>query len=246
MRKATIGALLIFTSFAQAQTFEAASVKPAAPPKGMIPMPGRNPGRVRYPYINMKYLLVAAYDVKVFQVAGPAWLDTERFEIDATMAPETTPEQFRMMLQNLLAERFKMVVHRESKYLPTYELVVARNGPRFKESVPLRNNDARRPPGLPIAVSMTNGRAGMDGQFNTMSELAELLTTFMDRPVFDRTGLNAKYDFTLTYAPEGSPSTTEPDIFAAVETQLGLKLEPKKGPVEMIVVDRAEKTPSGN
>jgi uncharacterized protein (TIGR03435 family) len=283
MRKATIGAFLIFICWAQAQTsdglltFEAASVKPATPPKGMIPMPTRDPGRVRYPYINMKYLLMAAYDVKVFQISGPAWLDTERFEIDATMAPDTKKEQSRVMLQNLLAERFKLVVHRESRDLPTYSLVVDKNGPKLKESVPphaLKSDDgsppvkspmgpkigadgfpvlAPRPPGLPIAVMMMNGRARMDAQSNTMQQLAELLTTFLSRPVVDATGLQAKYDFTLTYWPEGIAGSGEgtdaepvPDIFGALQAQLGLKLEPKKGPVEMIVVDRGEKTPVRN
>jgi uncharacterized protein (TIGR03435 family) len=225
----------------------------------------------------MKYLLMAAYDVKVFQIAGPAWLDTERFEIDATMAPDTKKEQSRVMLQNLLAERFKLVVHRESRDLPTYSLVVDKNGPKLKESVPphaLKSDDgsppvkspmgpkigadgfpvlASRPPGLPIAVMMMNGRARMDAQSNTMQQLAELLTTFLSRPVVDATGLQAKYDFTLTYWPEGIAGSGEgtdaepvPDIFGALQAQLGLKLEPKKGPVEMIVVDRGEKTPVRN
>jgi uncharacterized protein (TIGR03435 family) len=297
VRKAIIGALLIFAcSLIQAQIsdeslkFEAASVKPATPPKGMIPMPSggpgtKDPGRVHYPYMSLKYLLMAAYDVKVFQVSGPAWLDTERFEIDATMAPGTTKEQFRVMLQNLLAERFKLAVHRESTQLPMYALVVAKNGPKIKESaaapafqsddgplpasMPMRPKIGAdgfpvlppRPPGLPIGVIMMNGRARLDAQFNTMQELAELLTSVTSRPVVDATGLKAEYDFTLTYLPEEAPPPTPssggrspivpeadalPDIFEAVQAQLGLKLEPKRGPVEMIVVDRGEKTPTGN
>jgi uncharacterized protein (TIGR03435 family) len=298
MRKATIAAVLIFTCcLAQAQNpdkslvFEVASVKPAPPPKGMISGtsggPGtKDPGRVRYPYINLKYLLVAAYDVKVFQIAGPAWLDTERFEIDATMPSDTTKEQFRVMLQNLLAKRFKLIVHRETRELPMYLLVVARNGPKVKESadVPGPENDdnppspnipARpkigadgfpiplpRPPGLPIGVMMMNGRARLNAQHNSMQELVELLTSVTSRPVIDATALKAKYDFTLTYLPEGAPPPPAPgsggvnptvpeadpipDIFGAVQAQLGLKLEPKKGPVEMIVVDHGEKAPTGN
>jgi uncharacterized protein (TIGR03435 family) len=237
MRKVAVGALLIFICRAQVLTFEAASVKPAAAPKGMIPMPSADPGRVRYPYINLKYLLMAAYDVKVFQVAGPGWLDTERFEVDAVMAPGTKQDEVRVMLQNLLAERFKLVVHRESRELPTYSLVVGRNGPRLKEAA---HTDGR-PPGLPIGVMVVNGRSSLEGLSNTMQELAEMLTTFMDRPVVDATGLKGKYDFTLTYLPEGVP-----DIFGAVEEQLGLRLDGKKRAVEMIVVDRGERVPSGN
>jgi uncharacterized protein (TIGR03435 family) len=111
--------------------------------------------------MSMKYLLMAAYDVKVFQVAGPAWLDTERFEIDATMAPGTTKEQFRVMLQNLLAERFKLVVHQETTELPMYALVVDKNGPKMKESAaaPAVKSDDD-----PLPASMTmRPRIGADG-----------------------------------------------------------------------------------
>jgi uncharacterized protein (TIGR03435 family) len=232
----------------------------------------------------MKYLLMAAYDVKVFQIAGPAWLDTERFEIDATMPSDTTQEQFRVMLQNLLAERFKLTAHRETRELPMYLLVVARNGPKMKESaetpalkiddnLPSPNMPAPpkigadgfpillpRPPGFPIGMIMMNGRARLDAQHNTMQELAERLTSLTSRPVIDATALQAKYDFTLTYLPEGAPPPAPagsgtptvpeaeplPDVFGAVQAQLGLKLEPKKGPMEMIVVDHVEKTPTGN
>ena len=91
--------------------------------------PGSNdPGRIHYPYMSLKNILMNAYDVKNFQIVGPGWLDTERFDITATMPPATTKEQFRVMLQNLLAERFKMTVHRETKELPMYSLVVAKGG----------------------------------------------------------------------------------------------------------------------
>ena len=98
-----------------------------------------------------------------------------------------------------------------------------------------------RPPGLPIRVMVVDGRSSLVGQSNTMPELAEMLTTFMDRPVVDATGLKGKYDFTLTYLPDGVP-----DIFGAVEEQLGLRLDGKKAAVEMVVVDRGEKVPTGN
>src|SRR5579872_4136200 len=110
---------------AYGQTFDAASVKPAEPPKpdahGRILMSGpsggpgtKDPGRIRYPFMSLKNLLMNAFDVKGFQIVGPAWLDMERFDITATMPPQTTKEQFRVMLQNLLAERFKMQFHRET------------------------------------------------------------------------------------------------------------------------------------
>jgi len=113
----------------RALTFEVASIKEAKPPtpdgSGRIFMSGpsggpgsKDPGRIRYPFTTLRNLLMIAYDVKTFQITGPATLDSERFEINATMPPTTTMEQFRVMLQNLLAERFKLAVHRETKELP--------------------------------------------------------------------------------------------------------------------------------
>jgi uncharacterized protein (TIGR03435 family) len=299
-------------------TFDVASVKPSAPlvpdGRGMIRLagpsggPGTNePGRIHYPNMTLRNLLVTAYDVKNFQIVGPSWLDTERFDITATMPPDTTKEQFHTMLQNLLAERFKLTLHRETKELPMFSLVVAKNGPKMKESAevppPKDGEDAAPPPpppsqpkmgpdGFPIIPGlagrggifniMMNGRARMIANRQTTQDLANRLTNQLSRPVKDETGLKAKYDFTLTYAPEGmtgpmgppgpgggvmvpapppsappagsggapagnqSDAEPLPDIYAAIQAQLGLKLEPKKGPVEQIVIDHAEKTPTEN
>jgi uncharacterized protein (TIGR03435 family) len=286
-------------------TFDAASVKPAPPltPDGqgrmLLPRPSggpgtQDPGRIHYPYMTLRNLLTTAYDIKTFQIVGPGLLDTERFDITATMPPDTTKEQFRAMLQNLLAERFKMTIHRETKELPMYSLVVAKNGPKMKESTdaaPVNDGDPPLPPplpaqpkigpdgfpalevpaGAPIIIFMMPGRARMFGRQKTMQELAERLTGLMSRPVTDATALKAKYDFTLTYSPEGmnglmgpmppppggagaggppvaglSEAEPLPDVFGAVQAQLGLRLEPKKGPIELIVIDHVEKTPTEN
>jgi uncharacterized protein (TIGR03435 family) len=297
-------------SLAHGQTFDAASVKPATLPspdgRGMIMMQGptggpgtKDPGRIHYPYMTMKNILMNAYDVKSFQITGPAWLDSERFDISATMPPDTTKEQFRAMLQNLLAERFKLTIHRDTKGLPMYSLSVAKSGPKMKESaeVPAPKDDAdpAPPPPLPsqpkigpdgfpilpppaggrggIFMMMMPGRSRLMGQQQTMQELATRLTNLLSRPVIDATALKAKYDFTLTFSLEGlniqgpmgplpaPPSgggganasgtfvpegEAPPDLFAAVQAQLGLKMEAKKGPVEMIVIDHIEKTPTEN
>ncbi len=307
--------ILFASCLACAQTFDAASVKPAAPPtpngRGMIRIgpptggPGtKDPGRIHYPFTTLKTLLQNAYDVKDFQISGPAWLGMERYDIQATMPPETTKEQFRVMLQNLLAERFKMTVHRETKELPMYSMIVGKNGPKLKESppetpaVPGDADDTPKPPpplpgpgqmkfdaeGFPILPLPAGGRGGifqmmMPGRSRlianrgTMQDLAERLSSVLTKPVTDATGLKAKYDFTLTYSPEGlgsggglffgappppppgggeearknMPDVEAPqDLFSAIQAQLGLKLEAKKGPVELIVVDKAEKTPTEN
>jgi uncharacterized protein (TIGR03435 family) len=299
-------------------TFEAASVKPAEPPKpdaqGRILMAGpsggpgtRDPGRIRYPFMNLRNLLMNAYDVKSFQINGPAWLDTERYEINATMAPNITKEQFRVMLQNLLAERFKLTLHRETKELPMYSLIVTKAGPKFKESAeapPPKEGDSDSPPPLPVQpkmgpdgfpvlsslprggrggmiMMMMPGRARLSGQNQSVQDLADRLSQQLTRPVVDSTGLKGKYDITLTFSTEGLPGPAgpmgplpmappgggpggpgpggpgpngvfvpegeaPPDIFTALQSQLGLKLEPKKGPVDTIVIDHAEKTPTEN
>ena len=313
--------LVLFSCLTWGQTFEAASVKPAAMPvpggRGRITIgmpsggPGtKDPGRIRYPFVSLRDLLTRAYDVKAYQIAGPAWLDTERYEVNATMPPDTTMEQFRTMLQNLLAERFKLTMHRETKDLPMYALIVAKSGPKMKESgdaPPVKESDADAPPpplptqpkigpdGFPVLppppggrggmiMMMMPGRARLSGEHQTIQDLATRLTSQLGRPVTDVTGLKGKYDITLTFSTEGlngpmgpmGPGPTmvavappgggppggggaggpagvfvpegeaPPDIFAALQQQLGLKLESRKGPVEMIVVDHVEKTPTEN
>jgi uncharacterized protein (TIGR03435 family) len=325
MRKSILTAAAMLACLAHGQpadktlTFDAATVKPAVPPtpngRGMIMMAGpsggpgtKDPGRIHYPFMSLKNILMNAYDVKNFQISGPSWLDTERFDIEATMPPDTTKEQFRVMLQNLLAERFKLTIHRDSKELPMYTLIVGKNGPKMKESEappppPADGADATPTPaltnfnfkmgadGFPTMPAPNGGRGGMNTMMmpgrarmtaskQTMQDLAARLTGMLNRPVTDATALTAKFDFTLTYSPEGLdggrgglalmggmlapppgaaaavsgthdnvfiPEGEAPqDLFSALQSQLGLKLEPKKGPVELIVIDHMEKTPTEN
>ncbi|HEV2446776.1 MAG TPA: TIGR03435 family protein [Candidatus Sulfopaludibacter sp.] len=291
-------------------TFEVASIKPATPPtpdgRGRIMLQGpsggpgsKDPGRIHYPFMSLKNLLMNAYDVKNFQIVGPPWLDSERFDITATMPPETTKEQFRVMLQNLLAERFKLAVHHETKELPMYALTVAKSGPKLqeaKETPPPADGDVLPPPppggpkmGADGFPELPPGILGRPGMFNimmpgrarfvarqqTMQDLAQRLTGQLNRPVADETGLTGKYDFTLTFQPTegmmgpmgalpvappppggaagGAPASMAPegaelppDIFRAVQSQLGLRLDAKKGSVDVIVIDHMEKAPTEN
>ena len=291
-------------------TFEAASVKPAAPlvpdGRGRIMLVGptggpgtKDPGRIRYPFMSLRQLLTNAYDVKPFQIVGPAWLDSERFDIMATMPPETTKEQFRVMLQNLMIERFKLAVHHETKEMQEFALSVVKSGPKMQESAPeeVKTDESQAPPPapdkpkigadgfpeLPPGISgrggvfniMMPGRARIIGRRATMEDLVGRLTNELSKPVADETGLTKKYDFTLTYSREGlnpvgllgpapppppppgggagNPENVfrpegeaPPDLFHALQGQLGLRLESKKGPVGLIVVDHIEKTPTEN
>jgi uncharacterized protein (TIGR03435 family) len=310
--------LVVFTSCAAwAQTaenspaFEVASVKPAAPITGnMIRVmmrggPGSNdPGQITYTNVTLKNVLMNAYGVKGFQVSGPSWLDSERYDIVAKVPRGATKEQFIVMLQNLLAERFKLTLHREKKDLPMYALVVGKNGPKLKESVdeaaPKGGGPADGPaavmgkpamdrdgfPVLPpaaagrtaVSLALMNGNVRMTASKQPMSGLAEDLSRQLDLPVVDMTGLTGKYDYTLSYAPEGGigfrpppgigpppPAVpppgeggpgmpmagapdggSSPNLFTALQEQLGLKLEQRKGPVDLLVIDHLEKVPIEN
>lgn len=293
---------LVILVAAQAQEFEAASVKPAPPPTGgrfMVGSEGgpgsRDPTRIRYFNIALKELLARAYGVKNFQIFGPSWLDSERFEVTATMAPGTTKEQFEKMLQNLLADRFKLTLHHEQKELPAYVLGVGKRGPKMKvsEEEPQTNAGDPAPPpsigkadfkrgkdgfpevaaarrGAPMLMMMP-GKAKLTATGTTMQQLCEQLSRMLAKPVMDHTELTAKYDFVLYFSPEqvqfggpgpvgiagpdGGPRESKvasedaersPTIFAAVQDQLGLKLDSQKTSVDLLVVDRVERVPTEN
>jgi uncharacterized protein (TIGR03435 family) len=261
--------------------FEVASVRRAAPPQPGVGVrdgarggPGTaDPGQVAYTNLLLKDLLLTAYGVKSYQLAGPDWLGTERYDVIANIPPGATKEQFPRMLQDLLVERFKITLHHETKDLPLYDLVVAKNGPRLKpwqekpdaEAVPPQTPGS--PPsvgkdGFPVVqpghfVSTTvNGRVRIAASKFPISRLAGMLANQVGRPVLDKTGLAGLYDYTLEFSPESLASglaaaAPPPDqdalsLFTAVQEQLGLRLEQKKGPVDVLVLDHVDKTPTEN
>jgi uncharacterized protein (TIGR03435 family) len=259
---------------AYGQSFEVASIRASAPPGngrfniGMKGGPGtRDPGRFICDLCNLSMLVTAAFDIKNFQLTGPSSLNTERFDVAATIADGATKEQFRMMLQNLLAERFKMTVHHEKKEMAVYELVVAKGGPKLKESVeePAGRDEAGNGPTMTFRFG--GGASTYNAKGQTMEQLANMLANRVGKPVTDGTGLTGKYDYSLTFAMDVAgmmakqgiavppPSsgvvapTADPDsgptIFSAVQA-LGLKLEQKKGMVDIVVVDHIEKVPTEN
>jgi uncharacterized protein (TIGR03435 family) len=264
-------------------TFDAASVKAAPPPDGrggrrvgMTGGPGTDtPGRINFENIGLGAVIGKAYGVKYYQISGPDWFDTERFNIIATAPPGTTPGQFRLMLQNLLADRFKVALHKETRDMQIYSLGIARNGPKLKKATPDpppdANNAADGEPtggggklavdadgypalrlGTTMAVMATpNGPRARLANKEHMEWLVDMLSSQLGRPVVDATGLTGEYDISLYWVPQRPNSLTDddpsgPDLIAALQQQLGLKLEPKKGPIEVLVVDRAEKIPTAN
>ena len=258
-----------------APAFEVASIKQAAAQNdGHVRVSmGGDPGRVNYTNVTLKNVLTRAYDVRNYQITGPSWLDSERYDIVAKVPDGAPKEQIPAMLQNLLAERFKMAVHRETKEQPVYALVVGKNGPKLKkaEGGPARQTIGHGggPQRRGAMVMVGNGR--MEARGATVTAFAEALSNLMDRPVVDMTKIEGNYDIALEVSmedlsgmrrmgmmagpgpgargpEEGAPapeSTPAPSIFTAVQ-QLGLKLESRKAPIDFIVVDRAEKVPTEN
>jgi uncharacterized protein (TIGR03435 family) len=269
--------LLTILSTAAAQTpdpsqqFEVASIKPGPPPdmRGMRVSirggPGtEDPGLFRCENCSISGLITTAFDIRDYQLSAPDFTKNTRFDVSAKIAAGATKEQFRQMLQNLLAERFKMTFHRDKKEMPVLNLVVAKSGPKFKESAPVEvapDDDAPRnsgPPkkdanGFPIlpkgkgmSMSISNDRAAMRSSDEAMSDFAGALSNQLRQPVIDATGLNGKYDIAMTWVPGDSPDNPGPTIYTALQEQLGLKLESKKGSVDIVVIDHIEKAPTEN
>jgi uncharacterized protein (TIGR03435 family) len=175
----------------------------------------------------------------------------------------TTKEQFRLMQQKLLAERFNLVVHREKKEMPIYELVVAKSGSKLKEAsaeAPTSDPDGPLSPlkkdadGFPIlppgrtAYAIARGHARLQAAGETMEHFVSTLGGQLREPVIDATGLPGKYDFTLTWLPGDFPrdNDTGPTLLNAIPQQLGLTLRHTRGQVEIVVVDHVDKTPADN
>lgn len=230
-----------------------------------------DPGRIHYPIITLKELLKRAWD-SYYEIEGPGWLESQVVTVDATMPPDTTKAQFQEMLRNLIMERFGLQYHAGKKEIAGYALVIAGNGPKMKVSADQSDAELARPqpptgrgkdgfPTLPPVAGKMMVNFGMGdrsriiAQQVTIQELARNLDSQLKTIVTDATGLKAKYDFTLTYEsleplppPAKIPEALEPlpDIFGALQSQLGLKLERKPVPVEVFVVDHMEKTPKQN
>lgn len=252
----------------EALTFEVASVKPADPDARNTSMQLVPGGGLKIVNAHLKGIIAFAYDVhNNSQISGgPGWIESERFDILAkppeaaesnTDVRQMTADQRKLLqerirerLRALLAERFQLTIHRETKELPVYALVAAKNGPKLKEST----GDGSQ---------MLRGTRGeLTAERVTMQMFVNNLSRSVGRPVLDKTGLKGTYDFKLEYAPDSggapgkggpsegpapasSPELSGPSIFTALQAQLGLRLESQKGPVEIIVIDRVEK-PSAN
>jgi uncharacterized protein (TIGR03435 family) len=271
--RALAATLFIAAALAQDKpSFEVASIRP-----GSLSIPGgwmrRDPGMLSITNLTLKEMIVSAWRVRPFQVlGGPAWVDSARYNISAKPEGDVKYEQQMLKLQSLLAERFQLSMHSETRDLPIYALVLARKDGKLgaglvetKEGtckVAEPNSRPERPePGKPTTplcrTIMMNPRFLCSFDL-PIAGLAGNLSEILGRQVIDQTGLTGNFNINLEWTPNesqalqlppGVPAPPPPDspvsIFTAIQEQLGLKLESRKGPVQVWVIDRAEK-PSEN
>jgi uncharacterized protein (TIGR03435 family) len=258
--------------------FEVASVKQAPPPDGGRPVsmsmrggPGsKDPGRLIIENFNLRGLISSAYELNEYQLSAPDWIMNSfgplspKYNVNATIPEGTTKEQFHVMFQNLLADRFGLVVHHEMKDIQVYDLVVAKNGPKIKHSAADPAPEDDRPSGPPkieigkdgypvlpkgTTMAIMRDKARMNLTNLTMDQFAQRLSGQLGRPVHNATNLTGQYDIEMFWLAGNSTdvdSSLGPTLEQALQDQAGLKLESKKGQVDVVVVDHAEKTLSEN
>jgi len=263
-RIAVIGLLALPCVPAQAQNgappiFEVASVKSSA--SGDRPNPSRSflpGGRFTATDLTVRDLLLIAYDIpRILVSGGPGWIDSTKYNIDAKAENQNARSgELKRMLQALLADRFKLVLRRETKELPVYTLMASKNGPKLKKA------EERACSEVVGFSAIANGTlchyflggqsAGLTGYTVNMQDLADALTLRLERVVLDTTGITGTFDIKTSPWTSITVGGREPasdangaSLFAVLEEQLGLKLESGKAPVETLVVEHVE-APSGN
>jgi len=266
--------------------FEVASIRPS-PPAGTervdvgLHMDG---AQVRIVSLPMRDYIARAYRVKLYQVTGPDWITSERFDVNATLPAGSTPEQIPEMLQFLLEERFQMKLHRDKKELPVYALTIGKPPLKLQESAPDAAAGTPRKGDVSIAIS-GSAAAGVsvdlgngsyytfnNGKFEikkvNMDMLARQLERYVDRPIVDMTDLKGNYDLTVAVTPEdyqtmliraavNAGMVLPPQVLQLLDSgsiaslidglqQLGLKMEARKAPLDLLVIDQMSKTPTEN
>jgi uncharacterized protein (TIGR03435 family) len=231
---------------AQEPAFEAATVRPS---QGQVDGSSIavTPGNLVMRGYDLARCLVWAYDLPPSQIQGPPWLRETRFDIVAKAADAADEVQLRLMLRKLFSERFGMKSHRETRTLPAYELVLAKDGPRLHES------SAKDVSKLVVSVAkvprFSQDKTGLIAEGVTMRDIADKLSEPLQRPVVDKTGLSERYDLridTTGYILNGEGSDPLSLIFTAFERQLGMKIVAGKDTVEFLVIDAANQIPSAN
>ena len=282
---ATICAGLVLGQAPSNPKFEVASVRPSQPTGQQSVDIGVHVdgAQVRIVALPMRDYIARAYRLKLYQVTGPDWLTSERFDLNAKLPAGSTPEQIPEMLQSFLEERFQIKLHREKKELPVYALIIGKPPLKLQESAPDAAADAAPKGTSNVAVSGSAAGVSVDlgngsyytfnnGKFEiekvTMDMLARQLERYVDRPIIDMTDLKGKYDVTVSVTPEDYQTML---IRAAVNAGLmlppqaiqimdngsiaslldgfqqpGLKMDARKAPLDVVVIDQMSKTPTDN
>ncbi len=284
IRTAAAGILLTVALAAQSSAqFEVASIKPSAEQTAQVNLGLHISGsQVRIAYMSLKDYIGMAYRVRIGQIEGPDWIAQERFDIAAKIPDGVPPDQVPEMLQALLAERFQLRAHRESKPFSVYALVVKKDGPKLSKAAE-SDRSTEQPGTANVTASARPGDINLDfgsGSFFgmhgnriearrvTMTQIANMLTRFMDRPVENMTQLDGAYDLAFDIAPDdlapmmirsalNAGIVLPPQAYRALDGasgdpfsgplgQFGLTLESRKAPLDVIVVDDMRKTPTDN
>jgi uncharacterized protein (TIGR03435 family) len=292
MRQCLPGVLISVTLFGQTPAarpeFEVASIKPGSPPGANRVLGGMHMdgAQVSWTFLSVKDYIGSAYRVKNYQISGPDWLASQRFDITAKLPAGSSSKDVPEMLQSLLEDRFQMRSHREEKELPVYGLMIGKGGLKMRESPPDSGAEVKSdavprassvaavstPGGVTVNYSNGSNFTFADNRFEghklSAALMADVMARFTDRPVVDMTDLKGNYDFVLELTPEdframgiraaiAAGVAIPPQVLQQIESasgdslsnaleKLGLKLESRKAPVEMLVIDHAEKTPADN
>jgi uncharacterized protein (TIGR03435 family) len=223
-------AALIFAQSSSVPSFEVVSIKISPPDASAYFRPA--PDGFTAGKTTVKLLIETAYTLQDYQISGgPAWIESDEFDLAAKAGHPIASPELKLMLQNLLAGRFNLAMHVDPKKLPGYALVLAKGGAKLRE-----------PTGTRAQVSRTGTR--MEAHHLGFSSLVDALQVIVGRPVVDRTGLQGAFDFTLDWARDNTataPADAAPSIFTAVQEQLGLKLEPLAAAGDLYLIDHVER-----
>jgi uncharacterized protein (TIGR03435 family) len=282
-----LGATALFGQNPARPSFEVASIRSSAPgpPQQGVAGARIDGAQFRTAYLTLKDYIGLAYRLKLYQISGPDWIGTDRFDVAATLPEGTLPAQIPNMMETLLEERFQLKVHREKKEFPIYALEIAKGGLKMTEAprLPeLENADPRAPQeftgggsnqGVSInlgpgsSVSFSNNK--FEAKRLTMPSLAGTLERFLDRPILDMTDLKGSYDFSIDVTADDYRAmlirsavvagvVLPPDVLRLLDSasspeslfdglaKLGLKLEPRRAPLDVVVIDGALRTPTEN
>jgi len=229
-----------FAQTADRPGFEVASVKVGQPGR---PAMITEPGSLTFRSQRLITCIAWAYDVAEYQISGPSWMNDVSVDIVAKASTPAKEPELRVMLQTLLADRFKLELHRQTKELNAMILTVGKGGSKLEPTETIG------------APSFKTGKMNLTGQGATVAEMTRFLSRELHMPIVDQTGLTGHYNYFLdiaSYVTEemqkspGPPPEANSIVAQAMQAQLGLKLEAKKAPVEMLVIDHVEKTPAEN